>query len=432
MKTICKSGIKSRVCSIIGSQWGDEGKGKLTDILSDKYDIVARFNGGNNAGHTIVANGKKYAFHLLPSGVLIPTVTNIIGNGVVVNLEALKKEIDNLEKENIKPNLLISDRAHIVFNSHIEMDISQENLLGKSSLGTTRKGIGPAYSTKARRIGLRVGDIIDYDSFIEKYNFMNKSVGCNPNKDELDRLKSIRSYLIDKKMITDTVFLINEAYNSRKRILCEGANATMLDIDFGTYPFVTSSSTSIGGVMTGLGLSHNKLETVIGITKAYTTRVGEGPFPTECVDKDEEVGIELRKEGFEFGTTTGRPRRIGWMDTKVVRYTNIINGFTSINLTKLDVLSKLKSIKIGVGYKFKKGGNKYNGSYPSTLTELGSVEPIYEEVPGWCSDIKSITTYENLPINCRNYVERVEELVGVPIKWIGTGPDRKDMILREK
>jgi adenylosuccinate synthase len=233
-------------------------------------------------------------------------------------------------------------------------------------------------------------------------------------------------------MITDTVFIINEAYNSRKRILCEGANATMLDIDFGTYPFVTSSSTSIGGVMTGLGLSHNKLETVIGITKAYTTRVGEGPFPTECVDKDEEVGIELRKEGFEFGTTTGRPRRIGWMDTKVVRYTNIINGFTSINLTKLDVLSKLKSIKIGVGYKFKKGGNKYNGSYPSTLTELGSVEPIYEEVPGWCSDIKSITSYENLPINCRNYVERVEELVGVPIKWIGTGPDRKDMILREK
>lgn len=432
MKTICKSGIKSRVCSIIGSQWGDEGKGKLTDILSDKYDIVARFNGGNNAGHTIVANGKKYAFHLLPSGVLIPTVTNIIGNGVVVNLEALKKEIDNLEKDNIKPNLLISDRAHIVFNSHIEMDISQENLLGKSSLGTTRKGIGPAYSTKARRIGLRVGDIINYDSFIEKYNFMNKSVGCNPNKDELDRLKSIRSYLIEKKMIADTVFIINEAYNSRKRILCEGANATMLDIDFGTYPFVTSSSTSIGGVMTGLGLSHNKLETVIGITKAYTTRVGEGPFPTECVDKDEEVGVELRKEGFEFGTTTGRPRRIGWIDTKVVRYTNIINGFTSINLTKLDVLSKLKSIKIGVGYKLKKGGSKYNGSYPSTLTELGSIEPIYEEVPGWCSDIKSITKYEDLPINCRNYVERVEELVGVPIKWIGTGPDRKDMILREK
>lgn len=434
MKTICKTGKKSRVCSIIGSQWGDEGKGKLTDILAEQYDICARFNGGNNAGHTIVANQKKFAFHLLPSGALNPKAINVIGNGVVVNLQSLKGELDKLSSQSIKPNLLISNRAHIVFNAHIASDIEQETALGKSSIGTTRKGIGPCYSTKARRTGLRVGDLIYFDSFLEKYSFFQKSLGKDPNssdcKEEIENIKALKGFFVDNRMITDTVQFINEAYSNRKRILAEGANATMLDIDFGTYPYVTSSSTSIGGILTGLGLSHSKIETVIGITKAYTTRVGEGPFPTECILDEQETGESIRKEGHEFGTTTGRPRRVGWLDTQVVKYTNVINGFNSINLTKLDVLSNQKSIKIGVGYE-QKDGSKYTGLFPASLEELSELKPVYEELPGWESDISKVTEYSKLPSNCRSYVERVEELLSIPIKWIGTGPERTSMIFRD-
>ena len=434
MKVVCKTGLKSRVCCIIGSQWGDEGKGKLTDILAENYDICARFNGGNNAGHTIVANGKKFAFHLLPSGTLNPKTINVLGNGVVIHLDSLKKELDNLDKHNIKTNLILSNRAHLVFNSHIQDDISQETSSGKDSIGTTRKGIGPAYSTKARRTGLRVCDLLDFNVFKEKYAFLLKSQGkssdTNECKEELERIDQFRNYLIEKKMIADTVYMINEAYNNKKRILCEGANATMLDIDYGTYPYVTSSSTSVGGILTGLGLNHNKIETVIGITKAYTTRVGEGPFPTECINDEAQTGENIRQEGREVGTTTGRPRRVGWIDTQVVRYTNTINGFNSINLTKLDVLSKQKSIKIGVGYKYK-NGKEYHGYFPASLEELAKLEPIYEVVPGWESDISDIKDYSKLPTNCKNYVERVEELIKVPIKWIGTGPDRTAMIMKE-
>lgn len=433
MKVVCKNGMKSKFCSIIGSQWGDEGKGKLTDILSEHYDVVARFNGGNNAGHTIVANGKKYAFHLLPSGALNEKAINLIGNGVVVNLEGLKSELDKLKESGVKLNLKISDKAHLVFKCHSEADVEQEVLSGNDAIGTTRKGIGPCYATKARRTGLRMGDLFNMSSFEVKYNFllksMNKDINNSVYKEELEKIRSFSSYLIENGMITDTISLLSDKIKNGKRILAEGANATMLDIDFGTYPYVTSSSTSIGGVITGLGVSPKSIETVVGISKAYTTRVGSGPFLTECVNEDQKIGEVIRGIGREFGTTTGRPRRCGWFDVPVVKYTNAINGFTSINLTKLDVLSTLKSIKICIGYRNKNGSN-FEKLYPSGLEELSSVEPIYEVLPGWESDISKITEFKKLPTNCIRYVERVENLLGVPISWIGTGPERESMILR--
>lgn len=302
MKSIsnyCKTGLKSRVCAIIGSQWGDEGKGKLTDILADKYDICARFNGGDNAGHTIVVGDKKFAFHLLPSGMLNEKCVNLIGNGVVVNLKSLKKELINLDNSNVdyKNRLIISDRAHLVVQAHIDADVSSEKGLKDKNIGTTKKGIGPTYSTKARRTGLRVHDLLDWDLFIQKYNHLVLSMDKNINDyaTELDELKQVREFIIKNNMIGDTIQILSDAYTNHKRILCEGANATLLDIDFGTYPFVTSSSTSIGGVCTGLGFPPQRIETILGIAKAYTTRVGSGPFPTECIGEETEIGEDIRK-----------------------------------------------------------------------------------------------------------------------------------------
>jgi adenylosuccinate synthase len=298
MTTYCKTGLKSRVCAVIGSQWGDEGKGKLTDILAEKYDICARFNGGDNAGHTIVVGKQKYAFHLLPSGMLNQGTTNMIGNGVVVNLVSLKKELKSLDDSGIdyKGRLIISDRAHLTVKAHIDADVEQETASKDKMIGTTKKGIGPTYATKARRTGLRISDLNDWDMFTEKYQRLVKSMGRDVKDfpDELDQLKEIRSYLIKNNMIKDGIDVINSAYKNGKRILAEGANATLLDIDFGTYPYVTSSSTSIGGVMTGLGLAPQKLETTIGIAKAYTTRVGSGPFPSELVGEETHIGEDIR------------------------------------------------------------------------------------------------------------------------------------------
>ena len=304
ISTHCKTGLKSRVSAIIGSQWGDEGKGKLTDILAQKYDICARFNGGDNAGHTIVAEGKKYAFHLLPSGMLNQKTVNVIGNGVVVNLLSLKKELSSLDKSGVdyKGRLIVSDRAHLTFATHIEADVQQETDSGDKMIGTTKKGIGPTYASKARRTGLRVSDLNDWDTFLEKYNRLIKSFGKDSSnyKDELEQIKQMRNFLLENNMIKDSIEVINYAYKNNKRILAEGANATLLDIDFGTYPYVTSSSTSVGGVMTGLGISPNKIETVIGITKAYTTRVGSGPFPSECKGEEEHIGEDIRKRVFLY------------------------------------------------------------------------------------------------------------------------------------
>jgi adenylosuccinate synthase len=433
MKTICKTGLKSRMCSIIGSQWGDEGKGKLTDILCEKYDVCARFNGGDNAGHTIVVGDKKFAFHLLPSGMLNERTLNVIGNGVVVNIASLRNELKSLDKANVdyKNRVIISNRAHLTFKVHRYADGEQEASLGEKSIGTTKKGIGPSYATKMRRTGVRVCDILDWDSFQTKYHALIRSMNKDPNnyKEELDELKENREFLIKNNMIRDTVNLLNEAHRNHKRILAEGANATLLDIDFGTYPYVTSSSTSIGGVCTGLGLSPHKIETIVGIAKAYTTRVGSGPFPTECIEDETHIGEDIRKRGFEFGVTTGRQRRVGWFDANVVRYSNMINGYSSINLTKLDILSPLKQIKIGIGYKHA-DDRKFEGFFPASLEELATLKTEYEVLPGWESDVSKITEYDKLPANCRAYVERVEELIGVPISWIGVGPERKSTIMK--
>lgn len=433
ISTHCKTGLKSRVSAIIGSQWGDEGKGKLTDILAQKYDICARFNGGDNAGHTIIVGKQKFAFHILPSGMLNQNCLNLIGNGVVVNLKSLKEELATLDKAGVdyKGRLVISDRAQLTLQCHIEADISQETSSGDKSIGTTKKGIGPSYATKARRTGVRICDLLYWESFVEKYNTLYRSLGKDPKdyKEELDMIKQIKEYIVSHGMIRDSVSLIHEAYNNNKRILCEGANATLLDIDFGTYPYVTSSSTSIGGIMTGLGLPPTKLETTIGIAKAYTTRVGSGPFPSELVGEEEPIGEDIRTRGFEFGATTGRKRRCGWFDANVVRYSNMINGFSSINLTKLDILSPLKQIKVGVGYKYP-DGRKYEGSFPASLEELATLKLEYEILPGWESDISKITEYEKLPSNAKAYVERVEELINIPITWIGVGPERTSTLMK--
>jgi adenylosuccinate synthase len=428
----CKTGLKSRTCAIIGSQWGDEGKGKLTDILAEKYDVCARFNGGDNAGHTIVVEKKKFAFHLMPSGILNQKCLNIIGNGVVVNLRSLKKELKSLDDAgvNYDGRLIISNRAHLTLQAHIDADIEQETASKEKMIGTTKKGIGPCYASKARRTGVRVCDLFYWDSFVEKYNNLIRSFGKDPAiyQEEFEILKEITEFLKKNNMVRDTVTLINEAYRNNKRILAEGANATLLDIDFGTYPYVTSSSTSVGGVMTGLGMPPKNLETVVGISKAYTTRVGSGPFPTECVGEEAAVGDDIGTRGFEFGVTTGRKRRVGWFDANVLKYSNMINSFSSINLTKLDILSPLKQIKIGIGYKYP-DGRKYEG-FPASLEELATLETEYEVLPGWESDISNINEYGKLPTNCKAYIERIEELIEIPITWIGTGPERKSTIMK--
>ena len=298
-KVACKSGLTSRFCVILGSQWGDEGKGKLTDILAEKYDICARFNGGDNAGHTIVVGKLKFAFHILPSGIMNSKTLNIIGNGCVVNLNSMEQELEALSKQGVAfmKNLIISDRAHLTLQAHIEEDIRQENASNDQKIGTTKKGIGPTYASKANRIGLRVGDLVHWNSFVEKYQRLYDRLGYDYSKipAEIESLGKHREFLLKNGMISDTVHLLNKAIKDKKRILAEGANATLLDLDFGTYPYVTSSSTSAGGVITGLGVPPSSLETTIGIAKAYTTRVGGGPFPTECIGEENDIGEDIRK-----------------------------------------------------------------------------------------------------------------------------------------
>jgi adenylosuccinate synthase len=345
----------------------------------------------------------------------------------------LLEELKSLDNAGIdyKNRLIISDRAHLTLGVHIDADIAQETESKDKMIGTTKKGIGPTYSTKARRTGLRVCDLLYWESFVNKYNALLKSMGKQATqfKDELDQIKEAKEFIVRNNMISDTIKLLNDAYYNNKRILAEGANATLLDIDFGTYPYVTSSSTSIGGVMTGLGFPPQRMETILGIAKAYTTRVGSGPFPSECIGDETHIGEDIRKRGFEFGATTGRQRRVGWFDVNVLKYSNMINGYSSINLTKLDILSPLKQIKIAVGYSHQ-NGDKFDGVFPASLEQLATLKTEYEILPGWESDISQITEYDKLPSNCRAYVERVEELIGVPITWIGTGPERKSTIMK--
>mmetsp|Transcript_16917 Transcript_16917/g.21408 ORF Transcript_16917/g.21408 Transcript_16917/m.21408 type:complete len:527 (+) Transcript_16917:78-1658(+) len=419
---------------VLGGQWGDEGKGKLVDILSQEYDVCARVAGGSNAGHTIVVDGKKYKFHLLPSGVLNKEAECIVGNGVVVHIPSFLNELDTLEAAGVdyKGRVLISDRAHLVFDFHQTVDGMREDTLGRNKIGTTKKGIGPAYASKISRNGIRIGDLQNFAYFEQRFRSlaeatMNAYPGLEIDVEgQLEYYKSIAPRV--GAMTADTIEYTNKLYHDGKKILVEGANATMLDIDFGTYPFVTSSNPSVGSVLTGLGVSPDKVRGIYGTVKAYCTRVGEGPFPTELIpDGPTSIGYHLGTVGAEYGTTTGRQRRCGWLDIPQMQYSCLINGFTAINLTKLDVLTGLDEVKIGVAYKH---NGKFLQSMPSCLQTLGECEIVYESMPGWAEDISKCKTFEELPTNAQKYVLRVQELLGVPVRWIGVGPNRLDQIDR--
>lgn len=420
---------------ILGSQWGDEGKGKLVDILAEEYDLIVRATGGANAGHTIYIPSeenpeetKKYIFHLIPSGMMHEDKICVIGNGVVIHVPTLLEELDVLEENGISTTgrLLISDRAHVVFDYHKEIDGIQEESRGNKCVGTTRRGIGPAYMDKAKRSGVRMHHLVDEKIFEEKvmenFNFHKKVYGSLKHdiKDELQRFKEYTARL--KPMLADTSFYLNQALENGKTILIEGANGMLLDIDHGTYPFVTSSNATIGGAIAGTGLPALKLRTVIGIMKAYTTRVGEGPFPSELKN---ELGDQIREQGGEYGSTTGRPRRCGWFDAVVAKYSCMINGYSHLNLTKLDVLTGLPTLQIATSYRYKESPVK---SFPSSLEVLKDVEVEYEEMPGWKEDISKVCEFSDLPENAQNYVKRIEELTGTEIAFIGVGPKREDMI----
>jgi len=423
---------------ILGSQWGDEGKGKLIDILSEEYDIIARAAGGANAGHTIYIQDpanpeqkKKFVFHLIPSGMLNPGKICVIGNGVVIHIPTLLEEIKILQAAGIDSNLrlLISDRTHILFEYHKIIDGLQEEMKGKQKVGTTKRGIGPCYTDKIRRNGIRIHDLCNFEVFESKYRenleMLHKMYG-KFKYDADSELAEFRTYAsIIKPMIIDSAYYLNQALNQGKKILIEGANGALLDIDHGTYPFVTSSNSTISGAISGTGLAATKIKTVIGIMKAYVTRVGEGPFPTELKDQN---GDAIREKGGEYGATTGRPRRCGWFDAVVGRYSNMVNGYSSVNLTKLDVLTGQETLKIAVNYKYQ---GEYLKSFPANLEILNDIEIEYVEMPGWKEDISKIKEYENLPKNARAYVEKIEELIECKVSSIGVGVGREDMIFRD-
>eukprot|EP00485_Elphidium_margaritaceum_P002274 CAMPEP_0202685432 /NCGR_PEP_ID=MMETSP1385-20130828/1185_1 /ASSEMBLY_ACC=CAM_ASM_000861 /TAXON_ID=933848 /ORGANISM="Elphidium margaritaceum" /LENGTH=477 /DNA_ID=CAMNT_0049339773 /DNA_START=28 /DNA_END=1461 /DNA_ORIENTATION=+ len=436
-----------QVTAILGAQWGDEGKGKLVDILASKYDICARFNGGSNAGHTLVVDGQKFAMHLLPCGVLNSHCTCVIGNGVVVHVPTLMQELQSLLNANIgiDGRILISDRAHIVFDFHQEIDGILENLRDahndkeadksktgsgeQGSIGTTRRGIGPCYASKMYRNGLRFGDLLNFSRFKDKYLRlveMNQKLFTELSdyntKEEIARFESYREILLP--MIQDTIFYINHEHKQGKRVLLEGANAALLDIDFGTYPMVTASSTCHGGIATGAGLAAPFVTNRIGVVKAYTTRVGHGPFPTE---QRNEYGEHLGTVGAEFGTTTGRKRRCGWLDIPLLQYSNLLNAYSSMNITKLDVLDDMDEIQIGTAYTLN-GQRLSAGAMPSTMDDLAQIEVEYETLPGWNTSIAQCKTYQELPTNAKKYIETIERLTEIPVSWIGVGPDRHDMI----
>lgn len=422
-----------QVVYVAGTQWGDEGKGKLVDILSAQYDVIARSAGGANAGHTICVNHKgkseKFIFHLLPSGVLHEGKVCIIGNGTVIHIPTLLEEIDTLKKQGIDLHgrLFISDRAHLIFEYHKLIDEIQEERKGGKKVGTTKRGIGPAYTDKVSRIGIRVGDLNDFDEFSERlrrnaerhmkcYDFdFDIEQEINYHKDAAE--------LIQEYVINTTEYL-HKNYKEGKTILVEGAQGTHLDIDHGTYPYVTSSNTTSGGGSTGLGLAPSKIENVIGIVKAYTTRVGEGPFPTELGGME---GGMLQEKGVEYGSTTGRPRRCGWLDLVVVKNAIDINGITSINLTKLDVLTGFQTIKIGTGYRL---NGEHTAYIPASLKDFEQVEVDMIEMEGWEEDISKAEHFSDLPKNCQAYVKKIEELLETPINFIGVGVHRSEMIYR--
>ncbi|MCI3028583.1 adenylosuccinate synthase [Desemzia sp. C1] len=419
---------------VVGTQWGDEGKGKITDFLSENAEVIARYQGGDNAGHTIVFGGVTYKLHLIPSGIFSSKKISVIGNGVVVNPKALIKELAYLHERGISTdNLRISDRAHVILPYHIQLDQLQEESKGENKIGTTIKGIGPAYMDKVSRVGIRIADLLDKELFEEQLrrNLEEKNRLFTKLYDSTeiafeDIFEEYYQYGQEiKKYVTDTSVILNEALDAGKNVLFEGAQGVMLDIDQGTYPFVTSSNPVAGGVTIGSGVGPSKVNKVVGVCKAYTSRVGDGPFPTELHD---EIGQRIRDIGKEYGTTTGRPRRIGWFDAVVMRHSKRVSGITNLSLNSIDVLSGLDTVKICTAYE--RNGEKIL-HYPASLKELAECTPIYEELPGWNEDITNCRSLEELPENARNYVNRISELVGVRISTFSVGPGREQTNILE-
>lgn len=417
------------VSVLVGSQWGDEGKGKIVDILSDRYEVVARYQGGANAGHTIVIGDTQYILHLIPSGILREGVTCVIGNGVVIDPQALLEEIELVKKHNIdiEGRLLISHNAHLIMPYHKLLDSIGEK---GDKIGTTGRGIGPCYIDKYARKGIKIVDLLNRDELekkirknLEEKNTLLKKVY---EHEELDVDEIVNQYLeFDKAIdpyIADTTEYLNKAIDEGKSVLMEGAQGALLDVDYGTYPYVTSSNPTSGGACTGTGIPPTKISSIIGIVKAYTTRVGNGPFPTELHDED---GENLRKWGAEFGATTGRPRRCGWFDAALLRYSRMINGIERAAITKLDVLSNCDIIKVCVGYEL--DGKKLK-SFPTDVTKMENITPIYEELPGWKSDITEVRSYDELPVEAKNYLSFISEQCGFEISIISVGPKRSQTI----
>ena len=421
---------------LVGAQWGDEGKGKATDLLGDSCDYVVKFNGGNNAGHTIVIgegdDAQKYALHLLPSGILTPTCTPVIGNGVVVDLGVLFGELDGLDARGIDTSrLLISANAHLIADYHRTLDKVTERFLGSRRIGTTGRGIGPAYADKMNRIGVRVQDLFDENILRQKVEgaleLKNQVLAKVYNRRAIS-VEAILEELLEHRerlapMVADTGLLLNAALDRGETVLLEAGQATLLDVDHGTYPFVTSSSATSGGACTGSGIPPTRIDRVVGIVKAYTTRVGEGPFPTELGD---DSGEFLRKTGGEYGTTTGRPRRCGWFDAVIARYAARVNGVTDFVLTKLDVLTGLEKVPICVAYDV--DGVRHD-EMPVNQTDFHHAEPILEELPGWWEDLSGCRVLADLPRNARAYVEAVEEMSGSRVSTVGVGPGRSETVV---
>ncbi|HHT9126200.1 MAG TPA: adenylosuccinate synthase [Candidatus Brocadiia bacterium] len=421
----------SNVC-IVGLQWGDEGKGKIVDVLTDDFDIIVRYQGGSNAGHTVVVNDKKFILHLIPSGILHPGKQCVIGNGVALDPAILLQEIEELKRLgfSMDNNLYISDGAHIVFPHHKQLDLLLENEKGNNKIGTTGRGIGPCYTDKMARNGIRVAELYHPEYFkgrlkniVEEKNKILVNIFQAP---PLSWEQTYNEYLIYaekmKPMVCDTVEFINEAVKGSKNILFEGAQGSLLDVDFGTYPFITSSNATACGVSSGVGISPKQIHRVLGVMKAYTTRVGSGPFPTEI---NGELGEHIRQKGGEFGATTGRPRRCGWFDAVAVKHSITISGVDSVILTKFDVLDDQKTIKVCVGYKF---GQKTYTRFPTDLAALPHCEPIYEELPGWLKDTTKMRSSKALPVNAKNYIRTIESIIGLKIEMVSVGPERSQII----
>ncbi|MFC1979535.1 adenylosuccinate synthase [Chloroflexota bacterium] len=422
------------VIVVIGAQWGDEGKGKVIDLLAQKADVVVRFSGGDNAGHTVVNPHGEFKLHLVPSGIFSPDAVCIIGNGVVINPAVLIEEIDQLNQRGVDTTrLFISNRTHLVMPYHLLIDGLEEKSRGEGALGTTGRGIGPAYTDKAARLGIKAGDLLDKEAFLErlrsildyKNNILTKVYGANPLS--LDEVYTQYCQYGERLAahIRDTVVMLDEVLNKGEVVLLEGAQGALLDPDFGTYPYNTSSSPLVGGACLGTGISPTRVSTILGVFKAYCTRVGGGPMPTEL---KEETGELIRQRAHEYGTTTGRPRRCGWFDAIGARHSNRINGYTGVAITRLDILDILPQMKICIGYQL--DGRKID-YFPGNIAHLSRCEPVYEELPGWLAPTSDIRRYEDLPARARQYVDRLEELISCPVRLISVGERREQTILRE-